>query len=101
MCMDLRYYYWWPNMKRDVAWYVKRCVTCRKVKVDNQRPHDKLQPLDIPLWKCEEFIMDFITKLPKMNHGSYAIWIIMDHFTKCAYIIVIQEDSLTKKLADI
>ena len=32
MYLDLRREYWWPCMKRDVAWYVERCLTCRKVK---------------------------------------------------------------------
>lgn len=34
-------------MKRDIAWYVERCWTCWKVKVMHQKPHNKLQPLDI------------------------------------------------------
>ena len=51
MYRDLRLDYWWSCTKRDVAWYVERCLTCRKVKTDHQRLHGKMQPLDIPLWK--------------------------------------------------
>ena len=45
----LREGYWWPCMKRDVARYVEECLTCRKVKAEHQRPHGKLQPLEIPV----------------------------------------------------
>ncbi|KAI3690326.1 hypothetical protein L2E82_48306 [Cichorium intybus] len=61
----LRDYYWWPGMKRGVAWFVERCMTCRRVKAKHQRPHGRLQPLEIPEWKWEHITMDFITKLPR------------------------------------
>nr|GFC87950.1 reverse transcriptase domain-containing protein [Tanacetum cinerariifolium] len=30
--------YWWPNMKDDIATYVRKCLTCAKVKAEHQRP---------------------------------------------------------------
>ncbi|GKE01219.1 putative reverse transcriptase domain-containing protein [Tanacetum coccineum] len=30
--------YWWPKMKKDVAEYVSKRLTCLKVKVEHQRP---------------------------------------------------------------
>ncbi|KAJ9556692.1 hypothetical protein OSB04_011306 [Centaurea solstitialis] len=65
MYRDLRTGYWWPGMKRDVARYVESCLTCLKVKAEHQRPHGKMQPLEIPEWKWENITMDLITKLPK------------------------------------
>ena len=47
----LRPDYWWPYMKRNVGWYVERCLTCKKVKAEHQRPHSKTQLLDITVWK--------------------------------------------------
>ena len=41
MYIDLRINYWWPCVKRDVAWYVERCLTYRKVKAEHQRTHGK------------------------------------------------------------
>ncbi|GJS25508.1 putative reverse transcriptase domain-containing protein, partial [Tanacetum coccineum] len=38
MYHDLRDMYWWPRMKKDIATYVSKCLTCSKVKVEHQRP---------------------------------------------------------------
>ena len=88
-------------MKRDVAWYVERCLICRKVKAEHQRPHGKMQPLDIPVWKWEDITMDFITKLPKTARGVDSIWVIVDRLTKSAHFIPIQDSISAEKLADI
>nr|GFA19588.1 putative reverse transcriptase domain-containing protein [Tanacetum cinerariifolium] len=34
MYYDLRYMYWWPRMKKDIALYVSKCLTCSKVKAE-------------------------------------------------------------------
>ncbi|GJY53324.1 putative reverse transcriptase domain-containing protein [Tanacetum coccineum] len=38
MYYDLKDMYWWPCMKKDIATYVRKCLTCSKVKVEHQRP---------------------------------------------------------------
>ncbi|WP_386263564.1 integrase zinc binding domain-containing protein, partial [Xanthomonas translucens] len=48
---DIRTHYWWAGMKRDVAEFVAKCLTCQKVKLEHKRPMGLLQPLDIPQWK--------------------------------------------------
>ncbi|GKA71037.1 putative reverse transcriptase domain-containing protein, partial [Tanacetum coccineum] len=51
MYYDLRDRYWWPRMKKDIAEYVSKCLTCLKVKAKHQRPSGLLQQPEIPIWK--------------------------------------------------
>ena len=37
MYHDLRMHYWWKGMKKDVADFVVKCLTCQQVKVEHQR----------------------------------------------------------------
>ncbi|GJZ90486.1 putative reverse transcriptase domain-containing protein [Tanacetum coccineum] len=78
MYYDLRSLYWWPEMKKDIAIYVSKCLTCSKVKAEHQKPSGLLQHPEIPKWKWENIIMDFIEKLPKTSSGRDSIWVIFD-----------------------
>nr|GEW80110.1 reverse transcriptase domain-containing protein [Tanacetum cinerariifolium] len=69
---DLRDVYWWPGMKKDIATYVSKCLTCSKVKAEHQRPSGLLQQPEIPEW--DKITMDFITRLPRSNSGYDTIW---------------------------
>ncbi|GKB97393.1 putative reverse transcriptase domain-containing protein, partial [Tanacetum coccineum] len=75
---DLRDMYWWPGMKKDIALYVSKCLTCSKIKAEHQKPSGLLQQPEIPKWKWERIAMDFITKLPRTRNRHDAIWVIMD-----------------------
>ena len=48
MYQDLKQFYWWKGMKRDVTGYVSKCFTCQQVKAEHQVPTDLLNPLPIP-----------------------------------------------------
>ncbi|GJR36164.1 putative reverse transcriptase domain-containing protein [Tanacetum coccineum] len=53
MYYDLRGLYWWPRMKKDVAMYVSKCLTCSKVKAEHLKPLGLLQQPEILEWKWE------------------------------------------------
>ena len=88
-------------MKIEITWFVEKCLTCRKLKDEHQRSHDKIQPLPIPMWMWEDIAMDFIIKLPMMTFGVDFIWVIVDRFTKSTHFILIAESISTKKLTDV
>jgi hypothetical protein len=74
-------------MKREIANYVSKCDTCRRIKADHLRPARNLQPLSIPEWKWENICMDFIVSLPRTSRAYNSIWVIMDRLTKSAHFI--------------
>jgi hypothetical protein len=85
MYHDLKKYFWWTGMKRDIARYVLECDTCRRVKADHLRPAGNLQPLSIPEWKWENICMDFI----------------VDRLTKLAHFILISTVYMVQQYADL
>ena len=88
-------------MKKDIARYVSKCLTCSKVKAEHQRPSGELIQPEIPMWKWESISMDFITKLPRSPSGHDSIWVIIDRLTKSAHFLPISEDYRVEKLARI
>ncbi|CAA7038856.1 unnamed protein product [Microthlaspi erraticum] len=64
MYHDLKRYYHWVGMKRDVADWVAKCNTCALVKAEHQVPGGLLQSLPIPEWKWDRITMDFVVGLP-------------------------------------
>ena len=87
MYHDLKGNYWWSGMKKDVAEFVSKCLTCQQVKLEHQKPSGLLQPLPIPEWKWENITMDFVTGLPRTSAGYDSIWVIVDRMTKSAHFL--------------
>ncbi|GJZ19156.1 putative reverse transcriptase domain-containing protein [Tanacetum coccineum] len=92
MDYDLRDLYWWPRMKKDIALYVRKCLTCSKVKAERQKPSGLLQQPEIFQWKWENITMNFITRSLRTNNGHDAIWVIVDRLTKSEHFLAIRED---------
>ncbi|GJS18256.1 hypothetical protein Tco_0412728 [Tanacetum coccineum] len=98
MYQDLKKLYWWPNMKAEIATYVRKCMTCAKVKAEYQKPSGLLVQPKIPKWKWENITMDFVTKLPKTASGQDMIWVIVDRLTKSAHFLPAKENDSMEKL---
>ncbi|GJX46234.1 putative reverse transcriptase domain-containing protein [Tanacetum coccineum] len=69
--------YWWPEMKKNIAEYVSRCLTYLKVKAEHQRPSGLLQT----------------------SSGHDTIWVIVDRLTKSAHFLPMREDYKMERLA--
>jgi hypothetical protein len=90
MYQDLKQHYWWTKMKIEIARYVARCDTCRRVKAVHMKTTGPLQSLPIPAWKWEDISMDFIVGFPKMAKGFDSVWVIIDWLTKTAHFLPIK-----------
>nr|GEU97229.1 putative reverse transcriptase domain-containing protein [Tanacetum cinerariifolium] len=69
MYQDMKKLYWWPNMKADIATYVRKCLTCAKIKAKHQRTSSLLVIVD-RLTKSAIFVLmretDPMEKLVRM-----------------------------------
>ncbi|KAA3453025.1 pol protein [Gossypium australe] len=96
---DLRKQFWWPGLKREVTEFVRRCLTCQRVKAEHQLPSGLLQPVKIPQWKWERITMDFVSGLPLTPSKKDAVWVIVDRLTKSAHFIPVRVDYSLQRLA--
>ncbi|WZZ27141.1 hypothetical protein YC2023_010542 [Brassica napus] len=99
MYRDLKRYYHWPGMKKDVATFVSQCQTCQKVKAEHQVPSGLLQNLPLPEWKWDMVTMDFVSGLPTTTGGKNSIWVIVDRLTKSAHFLAIKTSDRADQLA--
>ncbi|GJR63482.1 reverse transcriptase domain-containing protein [Tanacetum coccineum] len=89
----------WQPRADDLMFTWLGCLTCVRVKAEQQRPSGLLVQPEIPEWKWDNITMDFITKLPKSSQGFDTIWVIMDRLTKSAHFLPIRENDPLDKLA--
>jgi hypothetical protein len=90
MYHDLKQHYLWTKMKIEIACYVVKCDTCRRVKAIHMKTTGPLQSLPIPTWKWEDISVDFIVGLPRTTKGFDSIWVIIDRITKIAYFLPVK-----------
>jgi hypothetical protein len=83
----LRACYWWPDMKEDIASYVRSCPDCERAK--RPWPHvGDLQPLDVT--KVFEYMhLDLIGPLPKTYSGNAYILNAVDRATKRTVLVAL------------
>ena len=96
-----REHYWWKGMKKEITDFVSRCLTCKHVKAEHQKPAGKIQPLPIPVWKWDKIDMEFVTGLPRTRRQQDAIWVIVDRLTKSTHFLLVSNDDLLDKLAQL
>jgi hypothetical protein len=101
MYQNLKQYYWWTKMKIEIARYVARCDTCRRVKAIHLKAAGPLQSLPIPTWKWEDISMDFIVGLPRTAKGYDSIWVIVDRLTKVAHFLPVKTSYPVRTYAEL
>lgn len=90
----LRRSFFWPDMDKQVAAYIRSCDLCQRTKPSTHQPYGLLQPLPIPDNPWESVSLDFITDLPESDHHN-AILVVVDRLTKMAHFLPTRMDQLT------
>ena len=90
MCRDLHYQYYYKGIKRHIGDFVRRCLTCRQVNAEHQKPAGLLQPLEVAEWKWDHVMMDFVTHLLRTPQRHDVVWVIVDRLTKSAHFLVVR-----------
>ncbi|XP_022888965.1 uncharacterized protein LOC111404384 [Olea europaea var. sylvestris] len=85
-CALLQRAYYWPQMRDDIATYVKTCLICQQDKADHQKRAGLLEPLSVLTRPFESVSMDYIIGLPKVEDFGTII-IVVDHLSKYATFI--------------
>jgi hypothetical protein len=88
-------------MKKDVSYYISRCMECHRVKVEHRHPIGLLQPLPIPEKKWEVVTIDFITKLPRKTRQHDSIMVVVDKLTEATHFVPIKITHTTTNIAEI
>ena len=92
MYQDLKQYYWWRGMKKDIVEYVSKCLNCQQVKAEHQVSSGLLNPIPIPQWKWDNITMDFVFGFSLIQTKHESVWVIVDRLTKSAHFLPIQLD---------
>ncbi|KAM2370076.1 hypothetical protein ACFXTH_047440 [Malus domestica] len=101
MYHDLHRQFWWNGMKKAIAVFVSKCLTCQQVKAEHQKPAGSFQPLPVAEWKWDHITMDFVTGLPHSPKKKDAVWVIVDRLTKSAHFIPVKTTDSTEILGKI
>ena len=84
---------------RDLGKIVSRCPNCQQVKAEHQGSGGLTQDIDIPTWKWEHVIMNFVVGLPRTRIQHYSICVIVDQVTNSAHFLPVKVSYLTEVYA--
>lgn len=71
-------FYYWPNLKKEVAEFMATCLDFQQVKSQCKHPGGLLHPILIPEWKWEFISMEFITSFPRKSRQHASIMVLVD-----------------------
>ena len=96
----IRKFYFWPNMREDIAEAVRKCEACAYRKRHNFLPR-MLRPHDIPAECWDVIFMDQVSGFPSTPEGYDSIYVFVDKLSKMVHFVPTIKRGLTKeKLAE-
>jgi hypothetical protein len=99
---NIAQFFWWPNMFRDVAHFVRSCSTCAAAKSSTGLRLGVDSFSSVPLQSFTHWSMDLIGPLPKSRSGNDLIVTWVDRTSKLiAAKAIRQGNSSAKALAEL
>ena len=99
-CKLINARYYWSNLSKDVARYIRNCHICRRTLAPRDLPPGQLQPLPIPERPWQHISMDF-KSFPKDKKGYDTVYVIIDRLGKRAYSIPCHKTTTAKDMAQL
>lgn len=93
--------YFWPGLKKEVVYFISKCLEFQRVKVEHKHPVGLLQPLAIPEWKWDTITIEFITNIPRSSRHNDSIMVVDEKLTKATHFILVKSTFKESNIAEI
>ena len=82
--------YYWPGIYLSVRQYVRKCESCQRYKVEQQKPAgEMLTKISQEPW--EIVCTDFVGPLPRSKHGHNMLLVFHDKFSKWVELVPLRK----------
>ena len=68
------------------------------MKAEHQVPSGLLQPIKIPEWKWDLFMMNFVVELLVTGRKQDSVWVVVDRLTKSTHFLPVRTEYSLDKL---
>ena len=75
--------FWWPQMQKDVAEYVRKCEQCQRHAPLIHQPVGQLNP-DNSAWPFAQWGLDILSHFPRATGNRRFVLVAVNYFTKWA-----------------
>ena len=93
-------YYYWKELRSNVATYVANCFACRSATVPRDRTPGFLHPLPIPQRPWQHLTMDY-KSFPRDKEGFDMLFVVIDRLSKQSYSIPCHKTITARGMAEL